>query len=50
MGMRLRIRNLSIECAQYQGDNWVKKGAGNEMVTGEQRPGESFWGWWRQRK
>lgn len=44
MVMRIRIRNLSVEYAQYQGENWVKRGAGNETVTGEQRPGEKFWG------
>lgn len=42
--MVMRIRNLSVEYAQYQGENWVKRGAGNETVTGERRPGEKFWG------
>ena len=42
--MRLRLRYLSVECAQHQGDNWVKRGAGNETVSGEWKQGENFWG------
>lgn len=40
----MRLRPLSIECAQHQGDNWVKRGAGSKTVSGEWRQGENFWG------
>lgn len=40
--MRLRLRHLSVECAQHQGDNWVKRGARNETVSGEWKQGPTY--------